>query len=278
VTRYGMVIDITRCNGCYNCFLVCRDEFCGNDFLPYSVSQPLRGHFWMRIIEKERGVYPQVIRTAYEPVPCMQCENASCVKAASKGEIYKREDGIVIIDPEKSKGRKDLVSSCPYRVIFWNEEKQVPQKCTFCAHLLDAGYKEPRCVEACPTGALVFGDLDDPNSEISKLVASGKTEVFHPEYGLQEKVRYIGLPKRYIAGSVVFGDKDECAGNVAVALIRGNEREVIYTSNFGDFEFEVPVEKQEYTIEIKHEGYITRSFSVVTTSDIYLGDIVLTAV
>ena len=80
-----------------------------------------------------------------------------------------------------------------------------------CAHLLDAGWKEPRCVEACPTGALVFGDLDDPNSEVAKLVASGKTEALRPDYDMGEKVRYIGLPKEFVAGAVVYGDKDECA-------------------------------------------------------------------
>jgi Fe-S-cluster-containing dehydrogenase component len=76
-------------------------------------------------------------------------------------------DGIVIIDPVKAKGQKAIVNSCPYRVIFWNAELEIPQKCTLCAHRLDEGEKQPRCVEACPTGALVFGDLDDPGSEIA---------------------------------------------------------------------------------------------------------------
>src|SRR5512136_2224779 len=194
MARYGMVIDINKCTGCYNCFLSCRDEFAGNEYRGYSAAQPMEGQNWIRVIEKERGKYPKV-KVAYTPIPCMHCEDATCVAAAKDGAIYRRKDGIVLIDPEKSAGQKGLVSTCPYRVIYWNEEKQVPQKCTFCAHLLDKGWKEPRCVEVCPTGALIFGDLDDPNSEVAKLVASGKTEALHPEYGLKEKVRYIGLPK-----------------------------------------------------------------------------------
>ena len=73
MTRYGMVVDITRCNGCYNCFLACRDEHCGNDFPPYSASQPHTGHYWMRLVEKERGQYPKV-KVAYTAVPCLQCD------------------------------------------------------------------------------------------------------------------------------------------------------------------------------------------------------------
>ena len=83
---------------------------------------------------------------------CAQCKNPACTKAAEDGAVYKREDGIVMIDPVKAAGQKQIVNSCPYRVIFWNQEKNVAQKCTMCAHLLDEGYKTPRCVELCPTG------------------------------------------------------------------------------------------------------------------------------
>ena len=275
MAKYGMVIDITRCNGCYNCFLACRDEYCGNDYPPYSLAQPMTGHFWMRIIERERGRYPKV-KVAYTPVLCMHCDDAPCIQASQGGEVYRRPDGIVIIDPEKAKGQKQLVSACPYRVIYWNEEKDIPQKCTFCVHLLDAGWKEPRCVEACPTGALVFGDLDDPNSEVSKLVVSGKVEILHPEYDMKEKVSYISLPKRFIAGTVVFGDKDECAENVTVTLIGDGEKETIKTDNYGDFEFEELLAEKEYTVKIDYPGYGAQQFSVQTKVDVYLGEIVLT--
>jgi Fe-S-cluster-containing dehydrogenase component len=274
VTRYGMVMDVTKCNGCYNCFIACRDEYCGNDFTPYSLSQPMTGQYWMRIIEKERGSFPKV-KVAYTAVPCMHCEQATCVKISQNGAIYRRPDGIVIIDPVKAQGQKDLLASCPYRVIYWNEEKQVPQKCTLCVHLLDQGWKEPRCVEACPTGALVFGDLDDPGSEVSKLVASGKTEPLNGEYHLGEKVRYIGLPRRFIAGAVVLGDTDQCAEGVKVTLTGEGEKKTKITDNYGDFEFEgLPADKN-YILKVEVPGYKSQHFEVKTRVDVYLGDIIL---
>ena len=275
MAKYGLVIDVNKCSGCYNCYLACRDEYCGNDYPPYSLAQPYTGHFWMRQIERERGKYPKV-KVAYTPLPCMHCDDALCIKAAQDGAVYRRPDGIVIIDPEKSKGQKNLLSACPYRVIYWNEEKNIPQKCTLCAHLLDAGWKEPRCVEACPTGALTFGDLDDPNSEVSKLAASGKAEILHPEYEMKEKVTYIGLPKRFVAGSVVLGDKDECAENVSVTLTGEGEKKTVKTDNYGDFEFEGLPEDREYSVKIECPGYKPEEFSVKTKVDVYLGDIILT--
>jgi Fe-S-cluster-containing dehydrogenase component len=273
--RYGMVIDITKCNGCYNCFLACRDEYCGNDFPPYSLAQPPMGQFWMRIMEREIGKYPQAVKVAYTPLPCMHCEDASCVKAATSGEIYRTAEGIVIIDPEKARGQKHLVASCPYRVIYWNEEKNIPQKCTFCAHLLQAGWKEPRCVEACPTKALVFGDLDDPLSDVAKLMAGGATEVLRPGYGMGEKVVYIGLPKRFISGSLVFGDTDECAENVTIELISAKEKTMVKTNNYGDFQFAGLPQGKEYVLKIAHPGYKPRRFKVNTRADASLGDITL---
>jgi Fe-S-cluster-containing dehydrogenase component len=274
VAKYGMVIDITKCNGCFNCFLACRDEYCGNDFPPYSASQPMTGQSWMQIIEKERGKYPKV-KVAYTPVPCMHCDDASCIKAATEGAIYKRADGIVIIDPKKSQGQKGLVSACPYRVIFWNEEKQIPQKCTFCAHLLDQGWKAPRCVEVCPTGALTFGNLDDANSGVARRMKSGNVEVLHPEYGLKEKVTYIGLPKRFIAGAVVFGDTDECGEGAKVTLQGKGEKRVTKTDNYGDFEFEGLKADKAYRVKVESAGYGPYEIEVNTKVDVYLGDIVL---
>jgi Fe-S-cluster-containing dehydrogenase component len=274
VARYGIIMDVTKCNGCYNCFLACKDEHCGNEFPPYAASQPMTGHYWMRIIEKERGKFPKV-KVAYTAVPCMHCDRPTCVELAQDGAIYQRPDGIVIIDPVKASGHKELLSTCPYRVIYWNEEKQLPQKCTLCAHLLDQGWKEPRCVEVCPTGALLFGDLEDPNSEISRVIAAGKTEVLHPEYGLKEKVRYIGLPKRFVAGAVVLWDTDECAEGVRVTLEGEGEKRTILTDNYGDFEFEgLPADKK-YLVRVEAPGYRKQQFEVKTNVDVYLGDIIL---
>jgi len=274
MARYGMVLNLTRCNGCYNCFLACRDEYCGNEYPGYSAAQPMTGQFWMKVIERERGKYPKV-KLAYVPITCMHCENAPCIQAAQNGAVYRRPDGIVIIDPEKSKGQKQIVSACPYRVIYWNEEKEIPQKCTLCAHLLDEGWKEPRCVELCPTGAIVFGDLDDPNSEVAKLIASGNTEVLHPEYGLKEKVSYIGLPKKFVAGTVLYGDKDECAEGVTVTLSGNGGKKTAKTNFFGDFEFEDLPDDVDYKVNIKATGYKEKELGAKTKVDVYLGEILL---
>jgi Fe-S-cluster-containing dehydrogenase component len=274
MASYVMIIDLDKCSGCYNCFLACRDEHYGNDFPPISLGQPFKGHFWMQVIEKERGKYPKV-KLSFIPKTCMHCDDPPCARMAPDGAVYKRPDGIVIIDPEKSVGRKEILSSCPHRVIFWNEEKNIPQKCTFCAHLLDQGWKEPRCVEVCPTGALIFGDLSDENSKVSKLWKSERLEIFHPEFDLKPRVKYIGIPKRFVAGSVYFKDKDECAENVKVSLSGSGKRMTVKTNNYGDFEFEGLEDGKDYKVKIEYPGYEPQSFEVNTKVDVYLGEIYL---
>lgn len=275
MARYGMLINIDKCNGCYNCFLACRDEFENNDYPSYSAAQPTGGKPWMRVVEKERGATPKV-KVDYIPIPCFQCTDAPCVKNSSSGAVYQRPDGIVLIDPEKAQGDKEILSGCPQRLIYWNEEKGIPQKCTFCAHLMDQGWKQPRCVEACPSGALVFGDLDDPASEISQLKASCESEALHPEFELQPNVTYIDLPKRFIAGEVVLGDqKDECAAGVSVSLINGTQTLECKTDSFGDFEFDGLEAAQTYTLRAQHEGYEPAEISVITHADVNVGEITL---
>ncbi len=277
MARFGMIIDVDKCTGCYSCFLACKDEYCGNNYPGYSASQPAKGHYWMKLISVERGTFPKV-KLDYIPTPCQQCENASCIAGGTEGAVYKRPDGIVIIDPEKAKGQKDIVSSCPYRVIYWNEEQNVAQKCNFCAHLLDQGWKEPRCVETCPTGAIIFGDLDNPGSEISKKAAAESTEILHPEFDMNPSVCYMGLPKRFIAGEVVFADKkDEAAKDVMVTLSGGESEITTKTDHFGDFEFEGLETNKSMTIKLEYAGYAPQKIEVKTAKDINLGEIVMEA-
>jgi Fe-S-cluster-containing dehydrogenase component len=274
VARYGMLVDVAKCIGCYNCWLACKDEHCGNENQGYFVAQPETGHFWIKIIERERGKFPKV-KMAFIPMLCMHCESAPCVKTAKDGAVYQRPDGIVIIDPKRAAGQREILTSCPYRVIYWNKEKNLPQKCTFCAHLLDQGFKEPRCVEVCPTDAIIFGDLDDPNSRLSQIVASTTSEVLHPEFGLKGGVFYINLPKRFIAGTVVYADVGECAEGALVTLNDCDQKRTTKTDAFGDFEFENLTENTYYTVVIKAQGYKPYIFKVKTIADIYLGRIAL---
>ena len=130
-------------------------------------------------------------------------------------------------------------------------------------------------MEACPTGTLIFGDLDDPNSVAAKALAAGATEAMHPEYGLNEKVRYIGLPKRFVAGSVVWGDTDACAEAAEVVLEGDGVRRTTQTDNFGDFEFEDLAADTSYRVTVSAPGYEVEACEVKTTIDVYLGDIIL---
>jgi Fe-S-cluster-containing dehydrogenase component len=275
MSRFSIFIDVDKCNGCYNCFLACRDEYYGNDYPSYSAAQPLYDQFWMQIKEVERGTYPKP-KLDYIPVPCMHCKSAPCMDAGPEGAVYRRDDGIVIIDPEKAQGHPEIVKSCPYRVIFWNPEFQLPQKCTLCAHRLDEGEKQPRCVEACPTGALVFGDLDDAGSEVAQLAAGPGAEDFHPEFGTDPLVKYAGLPKRFIAGEVVLQDRsDECAQGVKVVLEGDGGKLEAVTDIYGDFEFDGLARNMAYTVTITRDGYGTRRLEVTTRTDVNLGEIVL---
>ena len=275
MARLGLLIDVTKCSGCHNCFLACRDEYYGNDYGSYSAPQPLDGQFWMQVKEIERGSYPKP-KVDYIPTPCLQCQEAPCIAVAADNAVYRREDGIVIIDPNKAKGQKAIVNSCPYRVVFWNQELDIPQKCTMCAHRLDEGEKQPRCVEACPTGALAFGDLDDPNSDIAKLMATKPIEAFHPEYGTRPAVMYVGIPRRFVTGEVVRADvRGECAEGAAVTLEGAGVKVATTSDSYGDFEFEGLDKNVAFKVTIALDGYGTKVFDISTHTDIDLGQVVL---
>ncbi len=275
MTTYGMVIDVNRCTGCYNCFLACRDEHAGNDHRPIAAPQPESGHKWIDVLEHERGKFPRV-RVDYVALLCQHCKEATCMSRAPEGAIYRREDGIVLIDPEKAQGHSEIVSSCPYRAIHWNAAQGVAQKCTFCAHLLDQGWKEPRCVEACPTEALVFGDLDDPTSTISQLLKSRTTEELHPQFELMPAVRYLGLPKRFVSGEITFADRmSEPAAGVCVLLHDGTNSHDGVTDAYGDFAFQALEAGTSYVLYISAPGYRPMEIGVGAHHDMDLGTILL---
>ncbi|MEJ2699467.1 MAG: carboxypeptidase regulatory-like domain-containing protein [Desulfuromonadales bacterium] len=276
MARYGMAIDLDRCIGCYNCQVACKDEHVGNDFTPIAKAQPTFGHFWMGLKEQERVLSDAHIRVYYYPHMCNHCDDAPCIKAAKGGSVYKRNDGIVIVDPEKSVGQKQLVEACPYGAIFWNEELNIPQKCTFCAHLLEEGWSVPRCVQTCPTDCLIFGDLDDPESRISKFVAERQPKTLYPEHQTRPRVTYAGLPRPIVSGTVVKADNEECGEGARVELKgQGGTRLEAQADAYGDFCFNGAVPgKGKLTVSL--EGYNTIELDTDITSDVTaLGDIVL---
>ncbi len=279
MTKWNLIIDVEKCEDCNNCFLACKDEHVDNDWPGYAISQPRHGHRWINIKRKERGQYP-IIDVAYLPIPCMHCDVAPCIKAAKAGAVYKRDDGIVIIDPEKAEGQEDIVKACPYDAIWWNEEKHVPQKCTFCAHLLDDGWKEPRCVQACPTGAIRV--VRGKTRHMKATAASENLQVLYPHYNTTPRVYYKNLyrfTRCFIGGSVAYEKEGitDCAEGARVALIRGAEkiREAV-TDNFGDFKFDnLKEESGQYTLEIVFKDYDKKTLKLDLKTSLSLGIITL---
>ena len=274
--KVNMIVDVAKCHDCNNCFLACKDEHWENDHLPVAVAAPRHGSRWMDILNVERGQYP-LNDVAYLPHACMHCDDAGCMKASTDGAVYKREDGVVIIDPVKAKGKKELVESCPYNAIFWNEEKQVAQKCTMCAHLLDDGWTQPRCSQTCPTGALAFLYAED--AEIEQLKKSEGLEEFHPEYGQKPRVYYKNLyrfTKCHVAGSVALADVDECADGAEVTLtnVATSVASVAKTNNYGDFKIDnLAPNSGKYRLEIRLAGRAGKSVDVEVKASVNVGTI-----
>jgi len=277
--KWSLIIDVAKCEECSNCFLACKDEHVGNDFLPYSVGQPRHGHRWIDIVVKERGQFP-VIDVANLPVLCMHCDDAPCVRK-SGGAIYKMDNGIVIIDPGKARGQKEIVDSCPYGSVWWNEERRVAQKCTFCAHLLAEGWKEPRCVQACPTGAMRF--IETEETQIQQMIGQEKLEALHPEYKTKPRVYYKNLYrflKCFIGGDVAFQKNGitDCAEGARVTLFKDSQKiDEAVTDSFGDFKFDHLEENSgKYVVEAAYRDYAKKIVEVDLSTSRNLGSILLT--
>ena len=217
MTRYGMVIDLMRCIGCHACTVACKAE----NFVP-------PGIFWGNVVDIELGKYPKVDRLLI-PKLCMHCQDAPCVSVCPTKASYQREDGIVLVDQERCIGCGLCLTSCPYEARFMNWEKRqyfkegltpyeefpdslraptqrhklgITEKCTFCVHKIDKGLAKglkpgvdraatPTCVNVCPTVARHFGDLDDPESNVSRLIKELKGFTIHPELGTKPSVYYL---------------------------------------------------------------------------------------
>ncbi len=266
----ALVIDINKCNGCYNCQIACKDEHVGNDWTPIAKPQPDTGQFWMKVTDVVQGTVPKV-RVRYMHDICQHCDEAPCITACKAGTIYKRDDGIVIINPEKCTGARQCIDACPYDVIYFNSDLNIAQKCTFCAHLLDKDWKEPRCVDACPTDALRFGEEKDLKEYIDQA------EILHPEYKAKPRVYYIGLLDKYfVAGAVYDPEEDECLEGATVTLTNSKgKKSTLKTDNFGDFWFERQ-EPGTYSLLIEKDGYLPRKVeSVDASKDVNVGDLEL---
>jgi phenylacetyl-CoA:acceptor oxidoreductase 27-kDa subunit len=215
MSRWGMVIDLRKCIGCYSCMIACKEEH----FLP-------PGMFWNRVLIGETGTYPAVTKQIY-PVGCNHCKEAACVKVCPTRATTRRPDGIVIVDSNKCVGCRYCVIACPYqqRTYHADDKKEyfpgqglteleiigkqlyplkpgTVVKCTFCSERIDAGLKKglkpgvdreatPACVITCAPKARYFGDLDDPESEVSILIKEKRPSQLHPEYDTDPSIYYI---------------------------------------------------------------------------------------
>ncbi|MFH1091914.1 MAG: 4Fe-4S dicluster domain-containing protein [Pseudomonadota bacterium] len=212
MARWGMVIDLLKCLGCYSCTVSCKEEH----FLPPGV-------FWSRPLIGESGRFPKVRKHIY-PVQCNQCREAACLKACPTGATSQRADGIVVIDYDQCVGCRYCLIACPYqqrtfldRIREYYPGQGLTQyekfgqgrfqvgtvvKCNFCVDRIEAGLENglkpgldreatPTCVNACPANARYFGDLDDPESEVSKLIVEKNAGQLHPEFGTDPSIYYI---------------------------------------------------------------------------------------
>lgn len=205
--RYGMVIDTRKCKGCHACSVACKSEF----DVPLGTVRS-----WVEFIEA--GDYPSVERQ-FMPRLCNHCKDAACVKICPVEAAYKREeDGVVVFDQEacisckKCVDGDDKLPGCPYEAPFMNPVTGKAQKCDFCLHRVTEGVA-PACVNTCPSRARVFGDLNDPDSEVSKLVAKENAKVLYADKGQKPSVYYIGskhldAPPKAAAGKYVRVDRN----------------------------------------------------------------------
>ena len=199
--RWAMGIDLTKCiPECDACMKACRKE----NNVAFFGDERFDVHWIRKVFIKNE----QVQDAPEKPVIllCNHCDHPPCAAVCPVQATYKREDGIVIVDPHRCMGCRYCMVACPYDARFFNykenperQNKKVPKRshgvaesCNFCAHLIDAG-KQPACVDACPAGAMIFGDLNDPSSAVSRFAAASNVQGIREDFGCAPKVFYLGL-------------------------------------------------------------------------------------
>lgn len=268
--KMHLIFDTEKCVGCYNCMLACQDEHVGNAWLPYTDAQEAHGGQWIRTTRHERGKAP-ITEVAFVTETCRHCENAACEKAFPDA-VIRRDDGIVLLNSQKAKGNRELVKACPYGMIQWNEELQTAQKCTMCAHLLDEGWKEPRCVQACPLRALSVVRCTD--EEFAQIAAKQGLKSLDCGGANKPRLVYRNLYKVntvYVYGAVVRRDEAgierAMEGADAVLCLNGEIITSAVTDFFGEFKIDhIPKNSGTFELRIRIGG------ETVHTQEIVVGD------
>ncbi|MDR7867399.1 MAG: 4Fe-4S dicluster domain-containing protein [Sporomusaceae bacterium] len=200
--KLGMTIDLKRCMGCHTCALGCKMQ-----------NNVPMGMLWNRIltdggedVDTARGEFPH-LHKSWMPLACLHCENAPCVKVCPVGATYRDEDGRVLINYDRCIGCRYCMAACPYNVRVFNWQnpvrepghsygeaparpKGVMEKCTLCVERTSKG-QEPRCVEVCPAKARKFGDLNDPNSDVSQAIRERGGQQLLAEKGTKPQIYYL---------------------------------------------------------------------------------------
>lgn len=280
--KWNLVFDVALCTGCQNCVLAIKDEYVGNSFPGYSAEMPLHGVNWVAIRRRERGSFP-VVDVAHLFQCCQHCDEAPCKAAARNGAVRKRGDGIVVIDPVKAKGQRQIAQACPYGAVQWNEALSLPQHWNFDAHLIDAGWSAPRPVQVCPTAALRALKVED--EEMQRIAEGEGLERLSQGSTHGTRVYYRNLSRYrdvFVAGTLIGEEAmlEACVADAEIALFREAEPLGSTSSDvFGDFRFDaLPASGGKYSIEVKAGGYRKRQIEFELVSSLWLGEIRLDSV
>jgi len=219
---------------------------------------------------------------AYLPVMCQHCDDAPCMKAAKNGAVTKRPDGIVHIDPVKAKGQKAIADACPYGAVKWNEELQLPQHWFFDAHLIDRGWKEPRCTQVCATGALKAVKVTD--EEMAAIKSKEGLRELQPEAATKPRVHYKNLDRythEFIGGTIIntVNGVTDCVADAKIKLERsGAVVGEAVTDAFGEFKIEgLTPDSGRYRVVIEVAGREVKRLDVELKKSVYVGRIELAA-
>ena len=193
MTQFGFLIDNRKCIGCHACSTACKSE----NEVAVGVNRT-----WVKYTEK--GVFPNT-RRYFQVTRCNHCANPPCVRICPVTAMYQRTDGIVEFDPTRCIGCKACMQACPYDAIYIDPNTHTAAKCHYCAHRTDVGL-EPACVVVCPEHAILAGNLEDPNSEISRAVATQQVRVRKPEQGTRPKLFYIDAEESSIVPTLAAQD------------------------------------------------------------------------
>jgi Fe-S-cluster-containing dehydrogenase component len=236
--------------------------------MPYARPQPDYGQFWIKIDEKVRGTVPKV-KVTYTPLMCTHCDDAKCMEACKADAIYRREDGMIVIDPAKCTGCKLCPDACPSGSIYFNENLNLAQKCTGCSHLIDDGWDVPRCVDSCPTDALRYGE----ESDLKDLI--DKAELLDNGCG-KGHVYYLNLPRKFVAGTVYDpAEKEVVIGATCTLKDAGGASHTVETDAFGDFWFNGLPDGHTYSLKIEKGAAAKTINNISTAVDVNLGDIAM---